>query len=370
MSERLAALGPDQEPVVLVACGSFNPPTRAHLRLFPAGAAAVDGATSATAGVGGGGGGSGDDETSRPRRWAVVGGLMSPVGDGYAKAGLAPAAHRLVMCALAAAAAAGQQASRGAPDAARAAARERVRSARAPVDVGVHGWEAGRPGFTRTLDVLRQISREINGSMDGDDDRQAGGEQGDGDGSSGAAAGAAGARGAGRRGRPPQQQRRRPVRVMLLGGTDLVESMRRPGVWSEPDALLREHGVVCVERPAAQKQQRQQQREEQRAPTAGDSDAPPARPPPPPALEEALRSCVVHAVCDTEAMLGVSSSRAREALRDAIAAAALNGGGGAECGGDGDDRAMARAIGADPRVAELLDACVAGHSVRHRLYCS
>jgi len=127
---------------------------------------------------------------------------------------------------------------------------------------------------------------------------------------------------------------------------------------------------VCVPRPAAQRQEQQQG--EQRAPTAGDSDAPPARPPPPPALDQALRSCEVHAVCNTETMLGASSSRAREALRGAIAAAALNGGGGAECGGGGDG-AMARDRRHDrrhPRVAELLDACVAEHSVRNRLYCS
>eukprot|EP01133_Synstelium_polycarpum_P014800 gene14800-17499_t len=53
--------------VVLLACGSFNPMTYMHLRMFD----------------------QGDN---------VIGGYMSPVGDAYKKATLIPAAHRIEMC--------------------------------------------------------------------------------------------------------------------------------------------------------------------------------------------------------------------------------------------------------------------------------
>lgn len=35
---------------------------------------------------------------------------------------------------------------------------------------------------------------------------------------------------------------------MLLCGADVLASMAKPGVWVEPDTILREHGVVCVAR--------------------------------------------------------------------------------------------------------------------------
>lgn len=38
------------------------------------------------------------------------------------------------------------------------------------------------------------------------------------------------------------------MRVMLLCGADLLETMAIPGVWVAPDLVLQEHGVVCVDR--------------------------------------------------------------------------------------------------------------------------
>jgi nicotinamide mononucleotide adenylyltransferase len=311
LSARLAALGPEQVPVVLVACGSFNPPTRAHLRLFSAGAAAVDSAAAAR-----------ESDQPSQQTLAVVGGLLSPVGDGYGKAGLAPAAHRLAMCALATEAWGG-----GGADA--SGALSSSPPSPSPIDVCVHGWEATREGgrvHTRTLDVLRHIERELSDASEGTTTR--GGEDG-------AATTAA---------TPAQRPR---VRAMLLAGTDLVESMRRPGVWSEPDALLREHGVVCVERPGHG--------------VAGPGAADEA------AVDEALiSSCVLHAECEEEFMTGVSSSRAREALCAAL--------------GGGDDEAKgttttttttasrARAAASDARVADLLDPRVAEYAALNGLY--
>ena len=65
---------PSKTPLVLVACGSFSPITHMHLRMFEM---AVDHVRQNMA-----------DE------YEVVGGYMSPVSDGYNKAGLASATHR------------------------------------------------------------------------------------------------------------------------------------------------------------------------------------------------------------------------------------------------------------------------------------
>lgn len=68
--------GDDTGSIHLVACGSFNPPTIMHLRMF---------------------------EIARNTlgRERVTLGTMSPVADAYGKPGLAPASDRIAMCKLA-----------------------------------------------------------------------------------------------------------------------------------------------------------------------------------------------------------------------------------------------------------------------------
>ena len=43
---------------------------------------------------------------------------------------------------------------------------------------------------------------------------------------------------------------RRPARIMLLAGSDLIATMSEPGVWSEPDLdhILGRYGVLIIER--------------------------------------------------------------------------------------------------------------------------
>ncbi|XP_017777116.1 PREDICTED: nicotinamide/nicotinic acid mononucleotide adenylyltransferase 3 isoform X2 [Nicrophorus vespilloides] len=65
--------------VVLLACGSFNPPTNMHLRMFEIA----------------------KDHLHRMGQCLVVGGLMSPVHDAYGKAGLVSSTHRLAMLKMA-----------------------------------------------------------------------------------------------------------------------------------------------------------------------------------------------------------------------------------------------------------------------------
>ncbi|CAL5228862.1 g12073 [Coccomyxa viridis] len=105
-------LGKPYRPVVLLSCGSFNPPTVAHLRMFELAA----------------------DELIKGG-YDVLGGYMSPVNDAYSKKGLAPAQHRVEMCRLAA-----------------------QTSDIAMVD----SWEAEQPTYQRTLMVLQRLEQALN----------------------------------------------------------------------------------------------------------------------------------------------------------------------------------------------------------------
>lgn len=95
----------DRQPAVLVSCGSFNPVTFLHLRLF-------EGAR---------------DWLHATTEYEVIGGFMSPVNDAYGKKGLEKADDRAAMCDL----------------------------ALASSDwIMCDPWEAAQPGYQRTLQVL------------------------------------------------------------------------------------------------------------------------------------------------------------------------------------------------------------------------
>lgn len=66
-------------PVVLLACGSFNPITNMHLRLFEVAR----------------------DHLHRTGMYQVIGGIISPVNDNYRKKDLVAAQHRVAMVRLA-----------------------------------------------------------------------------------------------------------------------------------------------------------------------------------------------------------------------------------------------------------------------------
>ncbi|NP_001404010.1 nicotinamide/nicotinic acid mononucleotide adenylyltransferase [Oryza sativa Japonica Group] len=146
---------------VLVATGSFNPPTYMHLRMFELA----------------------KDELQQ-RGYSVLGGYMSPVNDAYKKKGLLSAAHRIRLCELA---------------------------CESSSFVMVDRWEAMQKGFQRTLTVLSRIRNAL--SKDGLAD-----------------------------GGSPN--------VMLLCGSDLLESFSTPGVWI-PDQvriICKDFGVICIRR--------------------------------------------------------------------------------------------------------------------------
>lgn len=86
----------DRIPVVLLACGSFSPITYLHLRLF--GTLIIDEiwaintiSLSEMA----------RDALEDTDKYQVIGGVLSPVSDAYAKAGLVASHHRISMCEIA-----------------------------------------------------------------------------------------------------------------------------------------------------------------------------------------------------------------------------------------------------------------------------
>ncbi|XP_045435195.1 nicotinamide/nicotinic acid mononucleotide adenylyltransferase 3 isoform X1 [Pipistrellus kuhlii] len=99
-------------PVVLLACGSFNPITNMHLRLFEVAR----------------------DHLHQTGTYQVIGGIISPVNDNYRKKELVAAHHRVAM----------------------------VRLALQTSDwIRVDPWESEQAQWTETVKVLRHHHREL-----------------------------------------------------------------------------------------------------------------------------------------------------------------------------------------------------------------
>lgn len=131
------------------------------------------------------------DAINEQTRFEVIGGYYSPVSSNYKKQGLAPAHHRVRMCELAC---------------------ERTSSW-----LMVDAWESLQPKYTRTALVLDHFNEEINIKRGG----------------------ILGANGV-----------KRGVKIMLLAGGDLIESMGEPDVWADLDLhhILGKYGCLIVER--------------------------------------------------------------------------------------------------------------------------
>eukprot|EP00762_Andalucia_godoyi_P000788 ANDGO_03687.mRNA.1 Nicotinamide/nicotinic acid mononucleotide adenylyltransferase len=177
---------PGKTPAVIVSCGSFNPVTFLHLRLFEVAR----------------------DALRLSSEYDVLGGYFSPVNDRYTKKDLVPSVHRVAMCRLAAA---------------------------ASDWIMTDPWESLQSEYQRTRVVLEHIERRVNGSValsagpptsnsSAVDARQLDGSH--------------------------QEDCPKRIRVLLLCGSDLLESFMTPGVWNPSDVLsiLRDFGVVCIQR--------------------------------------------------------------------------------------------------------------------------
>ncbi|MCO5555773.1 hypothetical protein L7F22_009318 [Adiantum nelumboides] len=160
-------------PLVIVACGSFSPPTYLHLRIFEMA----------------------KDQVIESGKYELLGGYYSPVSDYYKKEGLAKATHRVRMCELAV--------------------------EKTSTWLMVDAWESLQDEYQRTAVVLDHFDDEINGGPEG--------------------------------GILTSDGSRRRIRVMLLAGGDLIQSMGEPGVWADVDLhhILGKYGCMIVERTGA-----------------------------------------------------------------------------------------------------------------------
>ncbi|CAI4047137.1 hypothetical protein N7582_003996 [Saccharomyces uvarum] len=131
------------------------------------------------------------DAISEQTRFEVIGGYYSPVSDNYQKQGLAPSYRRVRMCELAC---------------------ERTSSW-----LMVDAWESLQPTYTRTAKVLDHFNHEINIK---------------------------------RGGVATVTGEKIGVKIMLLAGGDLIESMGEPNVWADADLhhILGNYGCLIVER--------------------------------------------------------------------------------------------------------------------------
>ncbi|GLV32593.1 Nicotinamide mononucleotide adenylyltransferase [Carabus blaptoides fortunei] len=172
--------------VVLLACGSYNPPTNMHLRMFEIA----------------------KDYLHRLGNYTVVGGLMSPVHDGYGKKDLVSSTHRLAMLKLAL-----QDADW----------------------VKVSDWECVQESWNRTRTTMQYHQNLINAALNN-------GNYNDVDNDmltwipNNVKNGCVG-----------------PVQVKLLCGADLLESFGTPGLWSDEDIdmIVGQHGLVVITREGA-----------------------------------------------------------------------------------------------------------------------
>lgn len=139
-------------PLVLVACGSFSPPTFLHLRMFEIAADYIR------------------DNTD----FEVIGGYMSPVNSDYKKEGLVSAEARIKMCVLA---------------------------TMGHDWLSVDDWEGLAPSYVPTAQVLDHFDDEL---------KKLGGIE-------------------------TEDGQRKPVRVALLAGADLISTFATPGVWAQKD---------------------------------------------------------------------------------------------------------------------------------------
>lgn len=131
------------------------------------------------------------DAICEQTRFEVIGGYYSPVSDTYQKRGLAASNHRVRMCELAC---------------------ERTSSW-----LMVDAWESLQPTYTRTAKVLDHFNHEINVKRGGV--RNVTGDK-------------------------------MGVKIMLLAGGDLIESMGEPNVWADADLhhILGNYGCLILER--------------------------------------------------------------------------------------------------------------------------
>uniref|UniRef100_A0A3Q3LJE1 Nicotinamide-nucleotide adenylyltransferase n=3 Tax=Mastacembelus armatus TaxID=205130 RepID=A0A3Q3LJE1_9TELE len=175
--------------VVLLSCGSFNPITSMHLRMFELAR----------------------DHLEDTGQYKVVKGIISPVGDGYKKKGLVEACHRLEM----------------------------ARLATENSDwITVDSWESLQPEWVETVKVIRHHYEELLEAEQNKDDvdtvkytKKRRIEENYFEGSA-------------------HLKRRGSPQLMLLCGADVLQSFETPNLWKQDDIteIVGCYGLVCITR--------------------------------------------------------------------------------------------------------------------------
>ncbi|NXQ32089.1 NMNA1 adenylyltransferase, partial [Alaudala cheleensis] len=188
---------PDRKTeVVLLACGSFNPITNMHLRLFELA----------------------KDHLHETGKYKVIKGIISPVGDAYKKKGLISANHRVTMAKLA---------------------------TENSDWVEVDDWESCQSEWLETLKVLRYhhqklLSADVTNNLhDAVPITKLGRKR----------------KQEPNRHEPIKKKNQSPVvksvpQVKLLCGSDMLESFGIPNLWKLEDIteIVEKHGLVCISR--------------------------------------------------------------------------------------------------------------------------
>ncbi|XP_071441816.1 nicotinamide/nicotinic acid mononucleotide adenylyltransferase 3 isoform X2 [Hetaerina americana] len=178
--------------VMLLACGSFNPPTNMHLRMFEIAR----------------------DHFRKFDYYQVIGGVMSPVHDSYGKKGLVCSNHRCAMLKLA---------------------------LQSSGWIHISDWECQQESWTSTRQVLEHHQDIINTMLNANNEisntspnkRQRNDDYSWVPDEIRYSSGGIGS-----------------VKVKLLCGADLLESFAVPGLWKEEDieAIVNKFGLVVVTR--------------------------------------------------------------------------------------------------------------------------
>ncbi|XP_058120967.1 nicotinamide/nicotinic acid mononucleotide adenylyltransferase 1 isoform X2 [Anopheles coustani] len=175
--------------IMLIACGSFSPPTPMHFRMFEIAR----------------------DHIQQMGLGQVVGGIVSPVHDSYAKKGLVSATHRCAMIKI---------------------------GLKSSDWIHLSDWETQQEEWTRTRQVLQYHQNYINSYLkdtNGTINNQ----------------------------HIPAwipegiKKTAGQVQLKLLCGADLLESFATPGLWKDEDleAILGYHGIVVISRAGSNPEQ-------------------------------------------------------------------------------------------------------------------
>lgn len=181
--------GHNATEVVLLSCGSFNPITNMHLRMFELAR----------------------DHLEDTGQYRVVKGIISPVGDAYKKKGLIDSSHRLEMARL---------------------------STEDSDWITVDSWETLQPEWVETAKVVRHHYDELLAAEQNNDDvdtvkyaKKRRIAENYLQGSS-------------------HHKRRDGPQLMLLCGADVLESFGVPNLWKQDDIaeIVGRYGLVCITR--------------------------------------------------------------------------------------------------------------------------